>query len=984
MKKQKALITLLIIIPFIYLLTGCPQPPDIDPPKPPDPVVIDPIPQNFQVKDSDSRYITFSWSAVPTAEEYIIERAETLEEADFALNRKRVDAKAGTVYKDNTVVTSITYNYRIRSVINGQESDPSPVITATTSGVGKPQNFSVANYNNMKIELTWKEVPGAVSYELFFSESVNTNYGSTPIDQTPDITGIESDNAIIRHNFLYEDGISYYYKIRAVNAAGEYSSFTAEKSIMVDVGVPLNFLVNDSGKSFIAMQWDAVDGASHYKIYRSSNRDSGYTPIATPTRTDYSNSGLSSAKKYYYKVSAVINGVESGLTLPIEGVTRPPTPLKSSIGFKNPTENEFTVTWGEVSVNVLGYWINVVNIDQLGGGINLDKWDYIVPASSAQQVTVNSLDPATTYRIYVRSYILNDSNEYVLSDIEADPQTAFTNLPPVTNFLTGTTTKSSIVLNWDAVPGATGYNIVRSTDPSFLMGNHPINIDNGTATSYTDNTALSPFTKYYYKIVGKKTELYGGKTATSTVTPAIEKYTSMEEPTNVTAIDWTDSTITLQWNKVIGGERYEIYRANTSTGSSTKVGDVPDDGTPANTTLSFLNNTGLTDYQDYFYTVKAFNDTNTVESDPSLKKEAYTRITPPQNLRADFSRVYKDKIYVEWDRQYDGTDIEIWRSKDNNTSYSLLKTVAKSDTWEYDSGLLASTLYFYKVKVINSTNRDQDSTFSNEISVMTKMSEPTGLNATSITSNSCTLNWNTLTGADYYELKVNGITKATNITTTTYNLNGLTVGAKNQIELIAHRTSPAVTSDPATINVYTCPTDPTNLTIGINSADKSHLDLNWTASSGTGVQYELINVTTPSTTNQTGTTKTVTGLNGLTNYTFNVRAFITKDAADGGGKVYSLNDTGPQTKKTGLGTPTVTLTAQSRSIKVSWTSINGATSYKVERSSNGGSTYSTITITNGAPDDGANDYTIDYKYKVTAIGGGKESLPGQANKTPNP
>jgi RHS repeat-associated protein len=71
--------------------------------------------------------------------------------------------------------------------------------------------------------------------------------------------------------------------------------------------------------------WDSYPGAGQYNVYRSLDKDSGYILIGTATQTAYVDGGpmtipgqnalksqpLVNGQTYYYKVSAVVNGVET-------------------------------------------------------------------------------------------------------------------------------------------------------------------------------------------------------------------------------------------------------------------------------------------------------------------------------------------------------------------------------------------------------------------------------------------------------------------------------------------------------------------------------------------------------------------------------------------------------------------------------------------------------------------------------------------------
>ncbi len=53
-----------------------------------------------------------------------------------------------------------------------------------------------------------------------------------------------------------------------------------------------------SGKPMLT--WNAVEGATSYRIYRSTAKGSGYSLLGTTTATSYTNTGAKAGTTYYY------------------------------------------------------------------------------------------------------------------------------------------------------------------------------------------------------------------------------------------------------------------------------------------------------------------------------------------------------------------------------------------------------------------------------------------------------------------------------------------------------------------------------------------------------------------------------------------------------------------------------------------------------------------------------------------------------------
>lgn len=65
----------------------------------------------------------------------------------------------------------------------------------------------------------------------------------------------------------------------------------------------------------VTLNWNPVEGASGYNIYRSTTSGTGYTKIGSNTTSSaitYEDKPLTNGTTYYYVVTAIVNGVESG------------------------------------------------------------------------------------------------------------------------------------------------------------------------------------------------------------------------------------------------------------------------------------------------------------------------------------------------------------------------------------------------------------------------------------------------------------------------------------------------------------------------------------------------------------------------------------------------------------------------------------------------------------------------------------------------
>lgn len=251
----------------------------------------------------------------------------------------------------------------------------------------------------------------------------------------------------------------------------------------------------------------------------------------------------------------------------------------------------------------------------------------------------------------------------------------------------------------------------------------------------------------------------------------------------------------------------------------------------------------------------------------------------------------------------------------------------------------------------------------------------TGLAASNISSATLTLTWTTSSGATSYDV-YQGSTLLGNITSTTYNVSGLSASTSYTFKVIAKNASGsapgtglgATTTATTSAPPQTAPADITGL--AANSITTTSLTLNWT-SSPTATSYDVYNGAALLG-NTTGVTYNVTGLTSNTPYTFQVIAKNSAGSAPGTGSGASVSATtlvSAPADVTGLSSSGVTQTT----LTLTWTGSTGATSYDVY---NGATLLTNVTNTSYSVS-GLTAGTL-YTFKVIAKNAGG-SAPGTGN-----
>ena len=112
-------------------------------------------------------------------------------------------------------------------------------------------------------------------------------------------------------------GIRYYYYVQPYAADGTPLEGESQQYVATSrMGKPASIVLTNvslkkpaiskitAGKAKATVSWKKVAGASKYYVYYSTKKNSGYTFAGITTKTKLSVTGLTSGKKYYFKVKA--------------------------------------------------------------------------------------------------------------------------------------------------------------------------------------------------------------------------------------------------------------------------------------------------------------------------------------------------------------------------------------------------------------------------------------------------------------------------------------------------------------------------------------------------------------------------------------------------------------------------------------------------------------------------------------------------------
>ena len=319
--------------------------------------------------------------------------------------------------------------------------------------------------------LTWNAVYGATSYRIYRSTSRGSGYSL-----------LGTTTATSYTNTGAKAGTTYYYRVKACNDAGlsPYSNVVSGKvkSVTPKPAAPVVKLGNSATSGKPMLTWNAVSGATSYKVYRATSQNGTYSLLGTVTATSYTNTGAKAGVTYYYKVKAVNSAGESAYSNIVSGRA---TVTTLTMGHSS-TSGKPQLTWKAVS-GAVSY--KVYRATAKNGAYT------VINTTKALTYTNVGAALGTTY--YYKVEALNAAGKSLGFSAVVEGKVA----PVLAVGYSSVSGKPQ--LTWKAVPGATEYQVYRSTQQN--SGYTKINTT--TSTSYV-NTGAKAGTTYYYRIVAVK------------------------------------------------------------------------------------------------------------------------------------------------------------------------------------------------------------------------------------------------------------------------------------------------------------------------------------------------------------------------------------------------------------------------------------------------------------------------------------------------
>jgi len=496
------------------------------------------------------------------------------------------------------------------------------------------------------------------------------------------------------------------------------------------------------------LNWNAVTGAENYRLQVSTDRNfsSFAADDSTLTTTSGQLTGLSNNTKYYWRVKAKNAGGTSSYSTVWNFTTVvavPNVPVLTS-----PVDNAV-----RQSISLSLNWNTTMRAESYRLQVSTDR-NFSSFATDDSTLTTTSgqltgLSNNTKYYWRVNAKNAGGTSAYStvwnFTTIVAIPDVPVLG-SPVDNAVSQPTT---LLLNWNTMPGADIYRLQVSTDQNFSL----LVVDDSTLTITSEQlTGLSNNTKYYWRVQAKNA---GGTSAYSMVWDFTTVVAIPDVPVPVSPVDNVvdqPTTLSLNWNMAM---RAESYRLQVSTDQN--FGSfASDDSTIATTSIQL---TDLSNNIKYYWRVNAKNAGGTSAYSTVCN---FTTIVAVPDVPVPVSPVdnvanQPTTLSLNWNMMPGADSYRLQVSTDKNFGSFVADDSTITTTSRLITGLSNDTKYYWRVNAKNAGGTSAYSTVCNFTTIVAVPDVPVlVLPADSATDQPKTLslNWNMVARADSYRLQV--------------------------------------------------------------------------------------------------------------------------------------------------------------------------------------------------------------------------------------
>ena len=410
----------------------------------------------------------------------------------------------------------------------------------------------------------------------------------------------------------------------------------------------------------LKINWNLVDGATAYYIYRKADNEQGYVRLGTVggSVNTFLDTGARPGVREYYLVRAHNGNYDSGI---IEFVA-------SGVYIKDPDKVAVSIQPDSVKLG----WTTVAGAT----GYGLYRREIASNGTPGNWLKLTTaLSTATTY--FDRTVISGKHYQYKVTTLNGNNASAGNVYADIYYYKAPTVSVVSAVggvsITWDAIGGAETYRIYRKYNGASTWTwiktvdkNTLKYLDTAATTGRNIDYAVRAFT-------GNGSSTFVAKRCAYVATPILKSVTNAV------------SGVSVQWNAVSGATGYHVYRRGAGATYWTYLGTV--------TTPYYVDKTATSGaYWRYtvrtvFYKVTSGFDTNGLY----LKYVATPKLTGISNATAG--------VNIKWSAVSGVTGYRVYRRGAGQTTWTYLGTV--TSTSYTDRNVVKNNYYRYTVRAVS-------------------------------------------------------------------------------------------------------------------------------------------------------------------------------------------------------------------------------------------------------------------------------------------
>ena len=401
-----------------------------------------------------------------------------------------------------------------------------PTVTGGNDAQGRPT-------------LKWNAVTGAAKYEVYRARSKDGDY-----IKYSTVTGTSYTNIS-----YIENGNTYYYKVRALDANGNAGPYSAVVSVTcrLKLSAPAVTGGNDA-QGRPTLKWNTVTGAAKYEVYRARSKDGDYIKYSTVTGTSYTNTSyIENGNTYYYKVRALgSDGTAGPDSTPVSVTYKAPFGAPLVTGSKD-SQGRPALKWDKVT--------DAAKYEVYRARSKNGTYSLMSTQSATGYTNTSYLANGTTYYYKVRALKANGTASAYSSVVTITYGTVPTPAAPAMR--SAKADSAGITVSWDTAANAVTYNVYRTAD----AGSSWTQVASSVKGSSYKDTTVQKGVKYGYKVRGVAAD---GKTlgpmSSTGVTAKVTAASTTPDYVKLTSARRVTGGIQLTWESAADAKTYNVYR----------------------------------------------------------------------------------------------------------------------------------------------------------------------------------------------------------------------------------------------------------------------------------------------------------------------------------------------------------------------------------------------------------------------------------------